>query len=234
MPGSVEQLAGERGARAPNAKGHSGMVPRPAAGGTDRGRYLILHGWQNRRPPKHWQYRLAGHLTALGHEVHYPQLPSPDRPVVKEWLAAIEEQLAQTVPGELTVICHSLACLAWMHLSDQGSGHLPVRRLLFVAPPSPDVIAGIPELAGFQMPPSTHLAVASSVLTPPRLACAEDDAYCPERADRVYPGVFDVDVVENARHFDIPARYGEWESVLRWCGEPEIRLTPAAATVPAG
>jgi predicted alpha/beta hydrolase family esterase len=199
-----------------------------AVDGPDCGGYLILHGWQNHRPPEHWQHWLAGRLIALGHEVHYPQLPDPDQPVLTDWLKVIEEQLSDTMPEELTVVCHSLACMAWLHLADQGSPYLPVKRLLFVAPPSPRYLAGVPELVGFLPPPSGHAVVTKSVVTAPRLACAPEDPYCsPERADEVYPGVFDVDVVEGARHVDIPAGYGEWPSVLDWCENPDIRLRPA-------
>lgn len=199
-----------------------------AAGESHRGRYLILHGWENHQPPGHWQHWLAGRLTALGHEVHYPQLPNADEPVLADWLTVIEGQLQQTVPEELTVICHSLSCMAWLHLADQGSTWLPVGRLLFVAPPGPKFLATVPVLAGFQPPASDQYVIAKSVLTTPRLACAEADPYCsPERADEVYPGVFDIDVIENARHFDISAGYREWPSVLAWCADSKVRLGPA-------
>ena len=42
--------------------------------------FLLLHGWQNRRPADHWQHLLADELRGRGLAVRYPQLPSPDEP----------------------------------------------------------------------------------------------------------------------------------------------------------
>ena len=75
---------------------------------SDRG-VLILHGWQNRRPPDHWQFWLAERLRRRGERVLYPQLPSPDEPVLQEWLALLRAELAMLGDGERVVVCHSLA-----------------------------------------------------------------------------------------------------------------------------
>ena len=40
-------------------------------------RFLVLHGWQNRRPAGHWQWQLTEALRSAGEQVLYPQLPSP-------------------------------------------------------------------------------------------------------------------------------------------------------------
>ncbi len=44
--------------------------------------YLLLRGWENRRPAAHWQHWLAGELAIAGAQVLYPQLPEPDEPAV--------------------------------------------------------------------------------------------------------------------------------------------------------
>ncbi|MDR6323285.1 RBBP9/YdeN family alpha/beta hydrolase [Actinoplanes couchii] len=51
--------------------------------------FLLLHGWQNRRPTGHWQHWLATELRAAGHEVVHPQLPDPDEPVLDVWLTEL-------------------------------------------------------------------------------------------------------------------------------------------------
>jgi len=102
---------------------------------------LLLHGWQNRRPLGHWQGWLTEELAARGHLVRYPQLPQPDDPDLDTWLATVQEQLAGLGDVEVTervLVCHSLACLLWLHLvaGSDGAGPL-VDRVLLIAPPSP-------------------------------------------------------------------------------------------------
>jgi len=199
----------------------------PPDRGAVRRRFLILHGWQNRRPKGHWQFELAAALTQRGHEVSYPPLPNPDLPDLKKWVGAIDAELMSEPGVEQVVIAHSLACIAWIHLPGMTSGlHLPVDRLLFVAPPSPGFLAETPELRDFQYAEGAQRLVAETSRTMPRLACAEGDPYCDPPAYENYDVGFDVDVVAGAGHFDTVADYGEWDSVLRWCEDPKVRLTP--------
>jgi uncharacterized protein len=199
------------------------MMTWPTRAATPQQQFLVVHGWQNRRPTGHWQQWLVSRLSARGHRVRYPQLPGPDWPVLKEWLAVLEEQLDGGNSSNLTVICHSLGCISWLHLADQGSIQLPVRRVLFVAPPGPAFLAAEPALTEFQAPAMKTASLGS--LTRPRLVCADNDPYCPERADLIYGERFDIDLIDGQGHFDLPAGYGRWESLLNWCEDPTQRIT---------
>ncbi|GAA2478084.1 hypothetical protein GCM10010435_05060 [Winogradskya consettensis] len=183
-----------------------------------------MHGGQNQRPIKHWQYLLAQELTRRGHPVRYPQLPESDAPVLKDWLTAIENELAGAAGSELVVIAHSLSCAAWLHLSRRGSVHLPVARLLFVAPPSPEYLAGEPIFAEFVPPPGAHHDVTATSVAQPRLVCTTDDPVCRPSADVVYPGVFSTDHIPGGGHLDLAAGYGRWPSMVEWCDNPGVRL----------
>ncbi|MFG2818204.1 RBBP9/YdeN family alpha/beta hydrolase [Kitasatospora sp. NPDC048365] len=182
--------------------------------------FLILHGWQNRRPADHWQHWLAGQLTGLGHHVDYPQLPDPDEPRLEAWLGELERLPAR--PGGRTVLCHSLGCLLWLHALDRG---LPVaagaERVLLIAPPSPEVTAGIPEIAGFA--PPTAVRPGPSV----RLVAADDDPYCPGGALTAYaaPLGLDADLVPGGAHLNPDSGYGPWPALLAWCLDPPVRVT---------
>jgi len=168
--------------------------------------FLILHGWQG-NSPGHWQTWLAPRLRAAGETVAYPQLPDPDRPRPEAWLAALEAEL-ERLPGEPVALCHSLACLLWLHLA--AARPAPGRALL-VAPPSAG--AGIEELEPFfPLPASPALASGS------RLVCADDDPYCPEGAANVYAALgLPVDLVPGGGHLNTDAGYGPWPQVQAWC-----------------
>jgi predicted alpha/beta hydrolase family esterase len=185
--------------------------------------FLVLHGVENRRPADHWQHDLAQRLRERGEQVFYPQLPEPDRPDLATWVEVIEAELGM-MRGERVVVCHSLACAAWFHLS-AGSNEAPADRVLLVNPPGPaayswDVIAGF-------APASLELSRLKLAVERPRLACSDDDPYCPEGAAGVFgqPLGCDVDVLVGAGHVTAPDGYGPWPSVVAWCLDPTTRLT---------
>src|SRR5215217_6645097 len=79
--------------------------------------FVILHGWQG-NAPDHWQTWLAERLQATGAPVCYPVLPDPDHPRLEPWIEALETLLPPD--REATVVCHSLACLLWLHHLARG------------------------------------------------------------------------------------------------------------------
>ncbi|MCJ0871195.1 alpha/beta hydrolase [Streptomyces sp. AP-93] len=185
--------------------------------------FLILHGVENRRPAEHWQYDLAQQLREHREQVFYPQLPDPDRPALAAWTEAIEAEL-DMMRGERIVVCHSLACVAWLHLA-ANRGDIPAAdRVLLVSPPGPaafswDVIAGF-------TPASLDLTGLKLAVATPRLACSDNDPYCPEGAAEVFglPLGCDVDLLVGAGHVTVSDGYGPWPSVLDWCLDPTTRL----------
>ncbi|MEF9884226.1 RBBP9/YdeN family alpha/beta hydrolase [Streptomyces sp. P9-A4] len=181
--------------------------------------YLILHGYENHRPPGHWQHWLAGELRARGHEVRYPQLPGPDAPVLADWLAALEEYGKRPAEGEFVVLAHSLSVLLWLRA---GERRPDADRVLLVAPPSPPVTASIPPIAAF----ADGLDLAERGLGTARLVYADGDPYCPEGADLHYglPLGLDMDHVPGGKHLNPDSGYGDWASLLAWCEDPAVRI----------
>ncbi|MYV67535.1 hydrolase [Streptomyces sp. SID2131] len=180
--------------------------------------FLILHGFQNHRPPGHWQHWLAERLRERGHEVRYPQLPSPDAPVLAEWLDALEEYGKRPARGEFVVLAHSLSVLLWLRA---GACRPDADRVLLVAPPSPSVTASIPEITAF----ADGLDLAETGLGA-RLVYGGGDPYCPEGADLHYgrPLGLDLDLVPDGGHLSPAHGYGDWPSVLEWCEDPSVRV----------
>ena len=125
--------------------------------------FLILHGLAG-SGPGHWQQWIAGRLRAAGAEVRFPDLPDADAPEPGAWLAT----LARERTGGEIVLCHSLACILWLHHRAQGGAG--AERVLLAAPPSAD--AGLPEIDAFFPAPDDRGLVAGA-----QLVCGDDDPY---------------------------------------------------------
>ncbi|MEU8641236.1 alpha/beta hydrolase [Streptomyces sp. NPDC048674] len=186
--------------------------------------FLILHGWQNHRPAGHWQHRLADRLRERGQHVVYPQLPDPDTPDPEVWLAEFARHLDALRGAERVVLAHSASAVLWLHAVARALPGLDgVDRVLLVAPPSPSVLAGLPEIAAFTPAGLDPRALPGST----RLVAGDDDPYCPEGADAVYgePLGIPTEILPGAGHLDLDAGYGPWPAVLDWCFDGSVRLT---------
>ena len=204
-------------------------------------RFLVLHGWENHRPASHWQHWLVERLRADGEQVLYPQLPSPDAPVLAEWLEVLRAELRMLGGGERVVIAHSLACLLWLHHAESALPAERVDRLLLVCPPSTAVLP----LAIASFAPPAHLTpdrVAATVAGPADLVCTDCDPWCPEGAAEVFGHALDLrtHVVEGAGHLSPEEGYGPWPEVeawakgggtVPWAAEGAL-ATPGSGTVP--
>ena len=177
--------------------------------------FLVLHGWQNHRPAGHWQHWLAGQLTDLGHPVGYPPLPDPDEPDLDRWLTTLDGQLDALRGPDSTVICHSLACLLWLHAAARPDPPVAVTRVLLVAPPSAGFVRQNPPVAAFAALAVTAGPVAAAA-GDTRIVAADDDPCCPEGAVGEYghPLGLRTDVVAGGGHLNIDAGYGPWPALL--------------------
>src|SRR6185295_13122980 len=76
--------------------------------------FLILHGLEG-SGPGHWQTWLTARLRADTERVAYPDLPDADMPSLHSWRGALDGELAAQPDVETVVVCHSLACLLYLH-----------------------------------------------------------------------------------------------------------------------
>lgn len=176
-------------------------------------RVAILHGWENRRPPEHWEYLLAEALRADGVAVDYPQLPDPDEPDLATWLGILEELVGGDGPP-VTLVAHSLATSLWLTRLARGAGPGRVARLALVAIPSPEVLA--------------PTVVAPFVDHPPRIDAlpgvetwvveGEADPYSPGgvRADYAIDPSIPVEMVPGGGHLIPDSGFGEWPRMREW------------------
>ena len=178
--------------------------------------FLILHGLQG-SGPGHWQTWLAARLRADGERVAYPDLPDADLPSLPAWRGALDGELDALPGGEVVVVCHSLACLLWLHHVAEGGAQAD--RVLLVAPPSE--AAGLPEIAGFFPVPLPQLADGA------RLVGTDDDPYCPEGAATLYgePLGIPADVLPGGGHVHQETGFGPWPAAEAWCLGADRPLT---------
>lgn len=182
-------------------------------------RVLVLHGFENHRPVGHWHRLLTEQLRDAGTQVVYPQLPTPDDPVLDDWLEVLGTELAllgDPARVERVVVAHSLGCILWLHACARGLVDPPVDRVLLVAPPGPEETAQkILAFAPVAMPTAAQLAAASGSA---RLVCSDADPWCAIGAVAAYatPLGIDVDVLPEAGHLTIEDGYGPWPAVAAW------------------
>src|SRR6476661_5801859 len=174
----------------------------------------MLHGWPG-SGPGHWPTWLAERLTAPGETVRYRQRPDPDAPSVEAWAQTLHAELAQ-LPGERTVVCHSLACLLWAHEAPRIAAEHPADRVLLVAPACP--VSPLPGTTGFHPAPLDPGALAASAREA-RVCGSDADPYCRAGARRTFaePLGLPFDDLPGAGHVNPDAGYGPWPAVEAWC-----------------
>jgi len=177
--------------------------------------FLILHGYAG-SGPEHWQTWLADRLRRAGEHVAYPELPSPFAPRLEAWREALEAEL-RALPGDPVVVCHSLACILWLHhaaAAVREGGR--AERVLLVAPPS--ARAGFrPILPCFPVPVDRGRVTAAAT-GETRVVCSVDP-YCPEGAEVLYgePLGLPVDRLPHGAHINPESGYGPWPAAEAWC-----------------
>jgi predicted alpha/beta hydrolase family esterase len=115
----------------------------------------------------------------------------------------------------VTVVCHSLSCLLWLHVAAQGS--VNASRVVLVSPPASAVLPDT--AASFRLDGLAASAVRASASDELLLVSSDADPYNPSGAQRLYgdPLGLRVQVVPGAGHFTPGDGFGRWPWALEWC-----------------
>jgi predicted alpha/beta hydrolase family esterase len=176
-------------------------------------RFVILHGWENRRPADHWEHWLFDQLVARGHEVDYPQLPDPDTPDLAIWLGLLHELVSRDV-RDVTLIAHSLAASLWLTHLARGGSPGRVTRLALAAIPAPSVLEPT-VVADFTEHPRRIDALPGVDTI---VFDGEDDEYAPGgvRASYAIDASIPVETVLGGGHLTPATGFGPWPRILEW------------------
>ena len=194
---------------------------------------LLLHGWGGNKPA-HWQEWLFAGLQKEGVDVRYAKMPNPAAPRLAAWLPCVHEAVCGLPEaGPVTILCHSLGAITWMHYSTALDRQV-ADRVLLVAPPyvSHDLPPADtpPGIDGFFPPPLDAQAIRRAA-NETTIICGENDCYGTEDQTKAYSDRLEVPMhmLPGAGHVSPYWGYGEWPWVLDWCLR-RAELPPQART----
>lgn len=181
---------------------------------------LIVHGWGGNKA-EHWQEWLYKELQTAGVDVRYPKFPNPAAPHLASWLIHMHQAVQDLPsPDEVTVLCHSLGAITWMHYSTAAE-HQIADRVLLVAPPcvSPLVPPADtpPGIASF-FPPQLDGDCIRRAARETAIICGEGDCYGTEDQIKAYSDRLAIPMymLEQAGHVSPYWGYGAWPWVRDW------------------
>jgi predicted alpha/beta hydrolase family esterase len=183
---------------------------------------VIVPGWQG-SGPGHWQVWLGEQLDAGGREVIWPALPDVDHPDLDGWLGALRAALVPLPETGYDVVAHSLGAVLWLHHIATADAAPRPDRVALVAPPAPQTLAAIGELAGFTAVPLVIDTVRRSA-EGTVLVGGDADPYLPDGIAATYgrPLKMATTVIEGAAHINVEDGHGEWPAVLDWCNRDNL------------
>lgn len=182
---------------------------------------LICHGWGGNKP-NHWQEWLAAELPAHGVDIRYPKMPDPGSPRLAAWIARLHEEVRQLPAAErVSVVCHSLGAITWMHYSTVATSPV-ASRVLLVAPPyvSHDLPpADTPPGIDSFFPVPLNAASIRNAAGETSILFGENDCYGTEDQTKAYSDRLDVPLymIPGAGHVSPYWGYGDWPWMLNWC-----------------
>ncbi len=182
---------------------------------------LLLHGWTNRRPEGHWMRLTAAALRNQGHQVWYPQFPSPETPNPAEWQDLLRQEanmMDEVAGGEKIVVAHSLGTINWLHGALTDLFNKPFDRALLVAIPDPAMTS---ETSGIEGEPMNFanpgLAPAIRKWAKSVTAVASDkDRWQPAGTGFYQPLGIETIEFKGAGHFSLDDGWGRWKGLETW------------------
>ena len=169
----------------------------------------------------------AASLRNQGHQVWYPQFPSPETPDPKEWqdLLRQESNMMDEVEGEKICVAHSLGTTNWLLGALNDIYRKPFDKVFLVAPPDPEMTSAAEGITGDPLDlHNPDLAPkANKWARELQIIASDSDKWLP-RGVGIYGAALGVNpiIIPGAGHFSLDDGWGKWEDLERWICETEL------------
>ena len=163
----------------------------------------------------------AANLRSHGHQVWYPQFPSPDTPNPTEWQDLLRQEvnmMDEVEGGEKIAIAHSLGTINWLYGAMDEIFNKPFDRVLLVAIPDPVMTNVAPGITGAPMDfaiPGISAKVKSQTGSIEAVA-SDMDRWQPNGIDFYQQLDIPTTIVPGAGHFSLDDGWGGWQGLERW------------------
>ena len=164
----------------------------------------------------------ASELRAKGHQVWYPQFPSPETPKHHEWQDLLRQEanmMDELQGGEKIAIAHSLGTINWLYGALGDLFNYSFDRVLLVAPPDPQMTSDTEGIEGEPMDLSNPLIKPMVHKHTKNLTviASDNDRWLP-RGVEIYTEPLGVEpiVYPGAGHFSLDDGWGNWPGLIRW------------------
>ena len=91
---------------------------------------LIIHGWGGNPNEKLFKY-LKNELSRFEFESVIPEMPTPDIPIIKDWVNKINEVFDDSTD---LIVGHSIGCQAVLRFLESADKNIKVSKVLLIAP----------------------------------------------------------------------------------------------------
>lgn len=161
-------------------------------------------------------------LRSMGHQVLYPQFPSPDTPKPEEWQDLLRQEsnmMDEIDGGEKILVAHSLGTINFLYGALENIFDNPFDRVLLVAPPDPGMTSETSGIEGEPLDLSSPLLGPQARLWARKLTviASDNDRWLP-RGVEIYKQPLGLEplIYPGAGHFSLDDGWGEWPGLIRW------------------
>lgn len=163
----------------------------------------------------------AGAFRSSGHQVWYPQFPSPDTPDPAEWQELLRQEsnmMDEVANGEKIAIAHSLGTINWLFGALTNLYTKPFDRVLLVAIPDSRMTAEAEGIKGepfdFDHEVLPHQIKRWGVEV--TAVASDNDRWQPYGIDFYQNLGIKTQVIPGAGHFSLDDGWGKWSGLEKW------------------